>query len=315
MSVANKLQPYTSEKLKVVSNRMEGLGLNPQAVRKEISFAVQIVNSDKNLLECSKESVMNAILNVANIGLTLNPAAKECYLISRYDRFQGGKVACLEPSYIGLANLAMKEGVVTQMTTQIVYENDFFEIDLADNVKPVTHKPDMKAKREKMIGCYCLATLASGKRQVEWMSVEELNSIRNHSDSYKAVQSGKIKSCPWTSHATEMYRKTVIKRIVKYLNKSGNQKLDQAIELDNRDYPATIKQQAYIESLLETADIPAKTVVSIEAKREEFSFEQASKCIEYLKDNQMKKHPRTDDNCNSKERADAVMDSVDHPKR
>ncbi len=248
--------------------RMQELGLDLVTIKREISFAIQLMNKNQRLQECSANSKMAAIVNIANIGLTLNPAAKEAYLLPRWNNLTKENECCLEPGYIGLVKLLTDAGSVKNVLCQLVYEGDDFTLDIADNKNPVKHSPRLiKANRGPLLGAYALATLPDDNRQVEWMDKDELYGIRERSETYKAFMNGKVKSCTWVTDEGEMMRKTVIKRIYKYLPRTDRMSaIDNAIEVDNQDYKATDGQIGYIESLLEnsTFDVDQRKYIETE---------------------------------------------------
>lgn len=299
----------------VAIRKMTEVGLPIEAAKKELSFAVQLIARDSNLQQCDANSVMAAVINVANIGLTLNPAAKESYLISRWDKKSGGKVASLEPSYIGLQNLAVRTGAIKSMTTQVVYANDQIEINLADNINPVRHIPELsKAKRGDAIGVYALATLPDGTRQVEWMDVDEINEVRNYSDSWKSFEAGKIPTCVWAAHWGEMARKTVVKRVLKYLPKGANEQLNAAIALDNQDYKAEFWQLDKIDQLSQQAGISDELDRKIRGEiMHGMTFHRANEWINSLKE-MVPSGIRYGDWHTAKDKIKAVHEKVNDPK-
>jgi recombination protein RecT len=255
-------------------------------VKREVSFAVQSINKSAQLQQCSKESLMQAVLNVSNVGLTLNPAAKEAYLIPRYNSLIRGMEATLEPSYVGLVKLLTDAGSVKAMVCQLVHEGDTFEIDLANNISPVTHKPNLSSRSKTIIGVYALATLSDNTRQVEWMELSEVEDIRERSETYKAFKVGKIKSCTWASDFGEMMRKTVIKRIYKYLPRTEKAAfLDKAIDLDNEDYKISDAQVNYLENLLQQSTMDIRQKEWLEMEIPTMGAKRASEVIEMLKNN------------------------------
>lgn len=273
----------------VLRPKMLAAGLPPEQIQKEISFAVQHINANKYLQSCDAMSVMMAVVNSANMGLTLNPAAKEAYLIPRNGR------AVLDPSYVGLIKLIVEAGLVRSLVANVVYEVDQFELNLADNVDPVTHRPSLKSGRTTApkIGYYCLATLTNGTKQPEWMDMEQIHAVRNTSESYKAYAAKKLdaKFCPWVGHADEMGRKTVIKRLYKYLPRTGSSgdkidKIDRLIELDNQDYGITLGQHQMIETLLMGTTLDFEVVQRIHRDMANFTHSQANKVIRELQESQ-----------------------------
>lgn len=282
------MELITTKEFSPIEKKMQEAGFSVEKVKQEISFALQLINKNKQLSTCTKESLQQAVLNVSNIGLSLNPAAKEAYLVPRYNSLLKTMEASLDPSYVGLVKLLTDAGSVKSMVCQLVYEGDKFEIDLASNTTPVIHKPELvRSKRGQITGVYALATLPDGTRQVEYMDVEEVNAIRERSETYKAFKSGKIQSCTWVSDYGEMARKTVIKRIYKYLPRTERMTvIDSAIQQDNTDYTASDEQLSYIESLLHTSTLEQRQIEALEMEMPVMNSKRASEVIENLRQNQ-----------------------------
>jgi recombination protein RecT len=272
-----------------VANAMQEAGFSLERVKQEVSFAIQIINASPQLQKCSQGSLQQAVLNVSNINLTLNTAAKEAYLIPRWNSVTKSTEATLMPSYIGLVKLLTNTGSVKAIVCNIVHAGDVFEVDLANNVNPVIHKPCFdRTKKGEIIGAYALATLENGIRQVEFMDVEEINQIRERSETYKAFTDQKIKSCTWVSDYGEMARKTVIKRIYKYLPRTEQMQIvDKAVEYDNQDFIATDQQINFIESLLTTSDVEGREKELLEMELSVMNAARASEVIEMLKERQL----------------------------
>lgn len=241
-------------KLDIVKSKMADAGLNHQEIAKECSFALQAINRSSQLKKCSIESKQSAILNIAQTGLTLNPIYKYAYLVPRY--IYGQYECVLEPSYQGLVKLITDTGSVKAIQAKLVYENDVFEYTPNDFKTPIIHKSNPLKDRGAVIGVYAVALLNDNSVQSEVMNIDELHEIRSRSESYKAFMAKKIKSCVWTTDEGEMMRKTVIKRIFKYLPKSDKiENVVKAISLDDQDYKPTDSQIEYAYSLLETSTI------------------------------------------------------------
>ena len=277
-----------SNELEQVKNRMQEVGLPIEQITKECSFALQSINKSKMLAKTSIESRQAAILNIAQIGLTLNPALKLAYLVPRYDSVTRSTICCLEPSYQGLVKLLTDTGSVVTITTQLVYENDFFESNLADFQNPITHKPKSFGDRGAVVGVYSLAELPNGSKQSEIMSIEQLHEIREYSESYKAYKAGKLKSCVWTTHEGEMMRKTVLRRFVKYLPKSEQyDKVAEAIVLDESDYKPSENKIYYAKQLLESSTMSDRMEIGVwELRIDEANSDELTEVIEELKERQ-----------------------------
>lgn len=241
-----------------VVEKMLEIGLTEVEIKKEISFAVQLCNRNIKLRECTAESLLTSVVNIALVGLTLNPISKLAFIIPRYNSVSKQLEAVLEPSYIGLVKVLTDSGSVKQMISQLVYDNDKITINLADNKNPIVHNPELrKAKRGPLIGVYALATLTEGMKQLEYMDIEDVYKIRDRSESYKYYEKTKKGSCIWVSDEGEMCRKTVIKRLTKYLPKS--KKVDELIHLMDKDYMPSLSKIGIAESLLESSSLDHET--------------------------------------------------------
>src|SRR5690606_16275725 len=117
---------------------------------REAGFAVQALTANDYALRIAmqnRQSVINAITNIAAIGISLNPAKKQAYLVPRDNRI------CLDISYIGLMDLAMSTGTIRWAQAELVYENDAFALNGFD--KPPTHTYDPFSKdRGDVVGVY-----------------------------------------------------------------------------------------------------------------------------------------------------------------
>ena len=188
----------------------------PVVFEREAEFAMQICERSRMLAQPNMlPSLMNAIKNVALIGITLNPALKLAYLVPR------DGMACLDISYMGLIKIATDSGSVTKVNCQLVYEKDFFEIEHGTHERFI-HKPVTFGERGEVIGVYTIATLHDGSMLPETMTLEECYAVRGRSKAYKSG-----KSCPWKNDEGQMIRKTVIKRASNYWPKT--ERLSEAI--------------------------------------------------------------------------------------
>jgi recombination protein RecT len=228
-----------------------------------------------------------AVLNVAQIGLSLNPALKQAYLVPRKAQRDGQWVveAQLMPSYQGLVKLITDAGTVTHLEAHLIWEGDDVVIDMASDTKVAKHTPYIMTGKPKgeMRGVYSLATLADGSRQIEVMSRDEVYAIRERSESWRNRKEGV--PTIWTTDEGEMVRKTVIRRHFKYLPKSGKaERAAEAIRIDEKDYEISAGQIGMIETLLGTAEIQQEAKEKIDREIPTMSSAQASECIAFLKD-------------------------------
>lgn len=214
-----------------VRDRFNALAGNDKAFEKEAGFAIQVLQGNDYALKIATEnrqSVINAVTNIAAIGISLNPARKQAYLVPRDGRI------CLDISYMGLLDLAIQSGSLMWGQAELVYEADTFE--LGDLDKLPTHKREpFKKDRGALVGVYVVVKTRDGDYLTTAMSIDEVFAIRDRSSAWKAFMKDKRK-CPWVTDEGEMVKKTVIKRAYKLWPKTErSEALERAIDYLNNE--------------------------------------------------------------------------------
>jgi recombination protein RecT len=225
-----------SNALQIITDEIYGIRPSFEAVavdrsinfEREAGFAIQILSNNDYALTVAlnnRQSVIDAVTNVSAIGISLNPAKKQAYLVPR------DKKICLDLSYIGLLDLAIASGSIMWGQAELVKEADEFRLNGFD--KPPTHERAPFAKnRGEVVGVYVVAKTHDGDYLTCTMTIDEVNDIRNRSSAWKAYLEKK-KSCPWVTDPGEMAKKTVIKRAYKTWPKTD--RLDKAIHFLNTE--------------------------------------------------------------------------------
>lgn len=156
-------------------------------------------------LIASTDDLVNALKNVAQSGLTLNPVLKLGYLVP----FKG-KILFMA-SYMGQVSVLARMGLVCKVEAHPVFEGDEFVITYG-TAEQLIHKPNPWGTRDKdhLKGCYYYMELANGKAMWDTMSVAEIEDVRRRSPSVT-----KGKSSPWDTDYIEMAKKTLIRRAFK----------------------------------------------------------------------------------------------------
>lgn len=193
--------------------------LDPERVMK---LALIAVNKTPALLNCTQESVLQAVITAAELGLSISGTLGEAYLIPY------GRDCTFIPGFRGLAKLARQSGEIKRIEAEVVYENDKWEYQKGTTFV-LNYAPAM-SDRGKPIGAYALVEFKDGGLQAEFMSADEIERVRSVS---KAGRSG-----PWKDWPDEMWRKTVFRRLSKWLPLSSD-KWEKALALDNADHDLT----------------------------------------------------------------------------
>lgn len=177
------------------------------------------------LLKCAPESFYGAVLQCAALGLEPGSALGHCYLLpfgNGKDK-QGRPNAQLIIGYRGMIDLARRSGQIISLQAYCVHEQDTFNYKLGLD-PDIEHIPASVADRGKVTHVYAVAKLKGDGVQFEVMSRAEIEKVRTSS---KAGNSG-----PWSSHWEEMAKKTVIRRLFKYLPVSIE--AVRAVEIDEK---------------------------------------------------------------------------------
>lgn len=186
---------------------------------KESQFAIQHFQKNDFLAKTALAnpiSAQNAIVNIAAIGISLNPANKDAYLVPR------DGMVCLDISYMGLLRIAQEAGSILWGQCKLVHANDTYESNGLD--KAPTHKYNAFGDRGEIVGGYCTVKTPGGDYLTEEMSVADIK---------KVEATSKAKNGPWKTFWEEMARKTIVKRSHKYWPRSN--RLDTAIQALNDD--------------------------------------------------------------------------------
>jgi phage RecT family recombinase len=194
-------------------------------VDRMIGLAILATTQQPKLLECTPASVLQSVMQAAQLGLEINGSLGHAYLVPY------GNVCQLIPGYRGMIYLAKLSGALNTAEARLVYDGELFEVDYGTTPR-IIHRPrfDLPRTDDKIVAVYVVATLPDGTTQFEVMSREEVDRIRARS---RASGSG-----PWVSDFGEMARKTPTRRGIKYLpvsNPTEARKLAMALELDNRN--------------------------------------------------------------------------------
>lgn len=208
-----------------------------------VRIALTTIRQTPKLLECTKESVMGALMTCAQIGLYPDGVGGQAYLIPYKNECK------LILGYKGLKALAERSEKVLCLDPPVaVYENDDFKVERGTS-PAITHSPNLHSSRGDMVAVYQVARLKGGVNVFEVMTREEIDKIRARSQS---------KTGPWVTDYVEMSRKTVCRRLCKYL--PSGEDLQRAVALDEA---AESGRSQGIEIMSSDANEPATTTVEV----------------------------------------------------
>lgn len=164
------------------------------------------------LAKCDVPSLIGAIGQCAQMGLEPNTVLGHAYLVpfntKRGDKWVNSVQVII--GYKGLIDLARRSGQIVSIAAHEVCANDHFELVYGLDEK-LNHTPAM-GDRGEVIGFYAIAKLKDGGHAFEFMSRFQVEEIKAASE-----RKNKRESSVWKDHFIEMGRKTVIRRLAKYL--------------------------------------------------------------------------------------------------
>ena len=190
------------------------------------------VLKNPKLLQCTTESLMNAIMQCAQLGL--EPILGRAHLIPYTNRKKkGNPVECqFQPGYQGLVDLAERSGKVETVKAHVVYRNDEFDIEYGLNERLV-HRPKMDGgDRGKPMGAYTVWTRTSGVKTYSFMLLDDIyRDFRSKSQAYRYARDNDRTDTPWIENEPEMLKKSLVKRHSKL--EPASVEFMEAVETDN----------------------------------------------------------------------------------
>lgn len=192
-------------------------------VERITNIALSSAASSNTLLQCTPQSIFKALISTSQLGLETNGPLGHAYLVP----FKNKGIYEATPiiGYRGLIDLARRSGNVVSIEAHVVHEKDRFRCVFGLETV-LEHEPCWDGDPGPMKAVYAVARIKDGGTQLEVMTKDAVDKIRKRS---RASSSG-----PWVTDYEEMARKTVVRRLCKYLPMSVE--LAEALTLDNQQY-------------------------------------------------------------------------------
>ena len=192
--------------------------------------AITAMTRTPKLELCDQGTIARCLLDLASLGL--EPDGRHAHLIP----FSGknGMECQLIIDYKGYVQLLYRSGLILSIHADAISEGDDFaytkgiiERHTKWEWRPKHLRPEM---RGELIGFYCIVRIVGGGASEMVLTTDEVDAVRRRS---KAANNG-----PWVTDYAEMAKKTVFKRLCKWMPISAE--IRNAIEMDDRDdAPAT----------------------------------------------------------------------------
>lgn len=178
--------------------------------------ALMTISRTPALAQCTPHSLLNAFMTASQLGLEIGGVLGEAYLVPYKTE------ATFILGYRGMINLARRSGQIQSIEAQVVREGDHFEFEYGLETR-FRHKP-MTGPGAPISYAWALARFKDGGHQLDVMTIDEINAVRKRS---RASSNG-----PWVTDFAEMAKKTVVRRLAKYLPLSPEER--DAIEASDK---------------------------------------------------------------------------------
>lgn len=175
-------------------------------------IAITALTRTPKLADCTQESLMRCLLDLSALGI--EPDGRRAHLIPY------GKECTLILDWKGLAELAMRSGIIAKLHADVVCENDVFEYNMGEVTK---HQIDFTKPRGDVYAAYAMAVTKDGPTFVQVLTRSEIDGIRKRS---RSGNNG-----PWVTDFAEMAKKTAFRRLAKWLPLSAE--FRDALDKDN----------------------------------------------------------------------------------
>ena len=183
----------------------EACGLNAERL---VRLCLTTFRNNPKLLKCSRDSILGAIMQAAELGLEIDTKRGHGWLVP----FKG-ECIYLE-GYKGLAALAMRSGVVHFIEAVIVYEGEEFVYERG--LQPILkHVPDLKHHPiSDATFVYAIARMRGGPDKFEVLDREYIDSIKQG-----AIRKAGGRYTCWDDpdREPEMWKKSAVRYLAKLL--------------------------------------------------------------------------------------------------
>lgn len=178
------------------------------------------------LLECSRPSLVLAVMECAALGLEIDSVSGMAYMVPF--REKGEMRATLIVGYRGMIQLCYRHPKVVDMAAVPIFEQDDYAYE--EGIRPVLkHRPKPGVKTwETLIGAYARGVIVGGGRPFKMMFKDEIEEHRARSRSWQHNP----ELSAWTSDPIPMALKTPVRTLVKFMPQSAQLMRALAVEQD-----------------------------------------------------------------------------------
>lgn len=224
MSAVTTAQPKARDAIEVIRSQLTAVlpkHIDPERFIRSVNLALA---QNPYLQKLDRMSLLQSVMKAGELGLTPNTPLGECYLIPFKDKVQ------MIPGYRGMITLARRSGEITKIGAHVVYDGEVFEVSFGPE-GTFKHVPNLEAEGAKKRFAYAYAVFRDGTSHVEVVPRAKIERTKAESLS-KIKDEWRRNESPWVKHEDEMWRKTAIRALFKYLPVS-TEDIRRALEADD----------------------------------------------------------------------------------
>lgn len=198
--------------------RQLGGAMNSEAF---VRAVLSEITKQPKLMTADPKTVLGGVMLAAQLRLEIGSGLGEFYLTPRQDH---GRDICLPIiGFQGFVKLALRSEQVQNVQSAIVREGDVFTYG-SDGDTGINHRwiPQDFEETRTPIGVLATARMRAGGTTWAYLTAEQV--LRRRPSYWK--------STPWNTHEDEMWKKTSVRALAKYLPKSTD--LGRALEADEQ---------------------------------------------------------------------------------
>lgn len=171
------------------------------------------LNLTPDLIDADRRSLFNSCTRAAHDGLL--PDGREGALVIFKNNKTGKKEVQWLPMMTGIIKKLRQSGEIASISARVVYQKEIdegrFKFIIEDGEEKLHHEPILWGDRGAKVLAYASAKFKDGTVQHEPMTREDIMKAKAVSRSSGSEYS------PWSKWEDEMWRKTPLKRLAKYL--------------------------------------------------------------------------------------------------
>ena len=164
-----------------------------------------VLQDTQGIENCSPISISRTLLKGAFLGLDF--FQKECYAIPYGNSLQ------FQTDYKGETKMAKKYSIrpIKDIYAKVIKEGDLFEEEIVSGVQMINFKP-LPLNDGEIMGAFAVVLYEDGGMEYEVMTKKEIEDVRNN---FSKQKNGLM----WTKTPGEAYKKTVLRRLTKKIEK------------------------------------------------------------------------------------------------